>query len=381
MVRGAWLWRLVVVAGLVVSGASGASGQSPGDSIDPGGLRIGGEIKSVATHLSQDFLTGEGADTGAVDVNTLELSLGAAPHRYVDANVVFLMEEELDSGRAGQSLDLDQAYVVLAGTDRVLADRPEREDLDVSPWYLKVGKFYSPFGTRMEYHTFDVISEPQTLALGETLESIWMLGIAPSDRWKAYAGVFSGDGGDTESGGPEDEDLDDAVVGFDWQSSRVGVSVQWTNNLNNSVTLIEELGSGADENGGVSLYGRLEAGSLLLQAAWVSATDEYEAGPLTGGTPEALTLELTGRDLARVGGRSLDGTLVYERTDEWIDHPETVQGVVVDAALLPGVMASLEYLERDFDPALSNRLDDETLVSAQVSVGFAELLDRASPTS
>ncbi len=365
------LWRLLLVVGLVVLPA----GEAARGAVDPGGLRFGGAVRSVAAHLDQDFLGGGGADTGSVDVNTLELSVGASPHRYVDANVVLLMEEGLDSGRAGQGLDVDQAYVVLAGTERVLADRPGREDVNACPWYLKLGKFYSPFGTRMAYHTFDVISEPQTLALGETLESLWMVGLAPSDGWKAYAGVFGGDGGDTESGRAEDDDLDDLVVGLDWRTPRSELSVQWTNSINNSGTLIRELGPGADENGGLSLYGRLEGGPLLVQAAWVTATDEYEAGPLAGGTPEALTLELTARDLVRVGNRPLDGTLVYERTDEWIDHPEEVRGAVVDLGLMPGVMASLQYVRRDFDPVLANRLDQESLVAAQVSVGFSELLE------
>lgn len=374
MQRGAWLWRLVVVAGLVALPLSGALGNASEESVKLGGLRIGGHINSIASRLDQNFTGGGSEDTGAVDVNSLELGVTASPLRYVDASVVFLMEEGLDSGRATQDIDVDQAFVVLAGTHRVLADRPERRDMNVSPWYFKLGKFYSPFATQMDYHTFDVISEPQTLALGETLESTWMVGVAPSDHWRAYAGAFSGDGGDTEAGRGEDADLDDAVVGVDWTASRAGLSVQWTNNINNSIALIGELGRAADENGGVSLYGRLEGGSLLFQAAYVTVTDDYRAGPLAGLTPDALTLELTGRGLVRVGGRPLDATLVYEQTDEWVDHPETVRGAVVDVGVLPGVTGSLEYIDRDYDPALSTRLDDEELVSARVSVEFAELV-------
>lgn len=144
------------------------------------GVAVGGHVHSIATHLDQEFRGGGSDDTGALDVNYVELGLTASPVRAVDANVTLLLEEERDGGTPGDNFAVDQAYVVLAGNHRALADREDRGDFDVNPWYLRAGKFYVPFGTRMEYHTFDVISEPQTLAMAETLESQVTLGYTPT---------------------------------------------------------------------------------------------------------------------------------------------------------------------------------------------------------
>lgn len=344
-----------------------------------GGVHVGGHVHTLATHLDQEFQNGTSADTGAVDVSSLELALTSSPAAAVDASVTLLMEEELDDGRAGQDFDVDQAYVVLAGNHRVLADQPKRDGFDVSPWYLKAGKFYIPFGTSMDYHTFDVISEPQTLALAETLESAFQVGYSSRAGVNLYAGAFSGDGADSEQGRPADEEINDFVVGVDYSFGPGSLSAQWTNNLNNSITLISEAGPTARGVGGLSLFADVHPGPVRLQVAHVAALDEYEAGPLTGGAaanprPSATTVELTYGGLGRLGSGPVDGTLVYERTDEWLNHPEAVYGAVVDVSLFTGATGSVEYLQRAYDSNFSNRLSDEELVSFRVAVEFGDLL-------
>lgn len=343
-----------------------------------GGLQFGGHVNTLATSLDQSFQGGNGADTGAIDINSVELGLTASPMKHVDANIVWLREEGLDDGAPGDGFAVDQAYATIAGNNRVLADRDERNDFDASPYYVKAGKMYSPFGTRMEYHTFDVVSEPQTLALAETLESSVLVGYTPANSLNMYAGIFSGDGADSESGSAEDADIDDYVVGFDYSQDLGTFSVQWTNNINNSIALTNELGSGADANGGLSLYGRLNRGPVTLQLAHVRATESYDRGTLADSEPSATTVELTYSGITTFRDRPIAGTLVYEQTDEWVDHPDDIYGAVIDVPVTKGVTGSLEYISRDYDRAFSSRLDDENLISFQLSVGFDELLSEGS---
>lgn len=350
-----------------------------------GGLKIGGHVHSLATNLDQD-LSGSGSNhSGAIDVNSVELSLIASPLRAVDANVTWLLEEGFpDQGAPDDNFNVDQAYVVLSGNKRALTDREGRSNFNVNPWYAKVGKQYVPFGTQMEYHTFDVISEPQTLALSETLESSFLLGYTPSVKWKLYGGVFSGDGGDTEGGTAEDDDIDDFFLGLDAYHDYGGmVSLQWMNNINNSIALVEEAGPGVEEVGGLSAFGSWSHGNVKLQLAHVRALDEYDTGPLIPSgsgqaQPVATTMEVTYKGVTKLGDRPVNGTLVFDSTDEWAGHPDQVLGAVVDVAILPGVTGSVEYLTRDYDNTSSSGLEDERLISARVAVGFEELVQGAT---
>jgi len=339
-------------------------------------IELSGHLFTTATFLQQDFQDGTDADKGSVDVNSLELGATVSPLRALDAEIVWLLEEELDGGGPDDSFSVDQAFVTLAGNHRVLANRGDRKNFDVSPWYLKAGKFYSPFGTQMEYHTFDVISEPQTLALAETLETSFLVGYAPSEWWQVYLGGFSGDGSDRENGSAEDGDLDDVVAGMEFNSSWLSLDAQWTNNLNNSIVLVDELGDKADANGGVNLYGSVEYENWWLQVAHTMALDEFDqqSGNFAGNQPQATTVELTHQELGRLAGRPVAGTLVYEQTDEWPDHPDDIWGGVVDVPLYIGVTGSLEFIHRDFNNEFSNDLDDETLVSFQLGVEFSQFI-------
>jgi len=91
-------------------------------------------------------------------------------------------------------------------------------------------------------------------------------------------------------------------------------------------------------------------------------------------SPRATTVELTYSDFGSVLNRTVTGTLVYERTDEWVDHPENVYGAVLDVPIINDVTGSLEYIQREYDSDFSTGLNREELVSFRMAVGFEELL-------
>ena len=50
--------------------------------------------------------------------------------------------------------------------------------------------------------------------------------------------------------------------------------------------------------------------------------------------PSATTVEATYGGLMALASRPADGTLVFEHTDEWLDHPEDAYGLVFDVPVV-----------------------------------------------
>lgn len=331
-------------------------------------MELGGHLNVTASQLDTEDTGGNSEKVSDVNVTSLELGLVASPNRNADVNVVWLLEEEPGGGSPDQGFAVDQAFLTWSGTGRMLSERPDRAGLEDSPWYLTAGKIYIPFATNLEYHTFDVISEPQTLGLGETLESALQVGYNPADTVHVYGGIYGGRGADGNAAGSDDE-LNDLFLGVNAESDLGGVVVQWTNNINNSISLIDELDPTEDGNAGMTLYGHTNVGPAMLQLSYVSAQDEYTQGDFAARQPSAINAEVTFEGVGR-----WDITGVYSQTDEWFDHPENTYGVVFDTPLADGVTLSGEYLHREYDAALSSGADSEDLVAVRVSTEIGALI-------
>lgn len=372
----------LITAGALLTAPVGASAE--GNVAQ--GLQLGGHLHTLVSHQSTDNGGGGTEDASDVHVSSLELGLTASPFRYADATVVWLREE--DVGRTNPDFHVDQAFVTLAGTSRVLAGGTREGTVEDSAAYLQVGKMYIPFATNLAYHTFDVISEPQTLQLGETLESGVRVGYHPAEL-DVYAGVYGGAGqeGSLSDGEPADtDDLDDVFAGINYEGDAGGLAVQYMSNLNNSLALQEELGTRNDQEqltaaedavGGLTLFGHGEVGPLQGQLSYVTALADYELGNFAGRRPSALNGELTWTGAGMLPDeRPLRATLVYSHTEEWFDHPENSVGAVVGTDLAEGVAVAGEVLHRDYDSSLSSGADTETIASGRLAVGFSELLGR-----
>jgi hypothetical protein len=343
-------------------------------------MEFGGHLHTLASYQATESADGATDEVSDIHVNSLELGLTASPYRFLDANVVWLLEEGAGGGAADQAFAVDQAFVTLSGTPAMLKASDQRRRLaGVPPVYLQAGKFYAPFATDLNYHTFDVISEPPTLALGETLESGLRVGYA-AGAVHAFGGVFGGAGQD---GGPNgasidaaDDDLDDYFLGVAVAGAPGKLAVRYISNLNNSLTLQEELGKTAAGNAtaraeaanpGLALHGRTGAGPVTLQASYVAARDAYQYGALAGHRPTAATGELTYRV-----NHTWEATAVYHHTADWPDHAERGAGAVVGARLAPGLSLAAQYLHRRHDTDLSGT-DREQVAGLLLDVEFGEL--------
>jgi len=369
---------LLLLAGLLAGGEAQADPEERPDFLSS--MEIGGHLHTLATYHETEAAGGT-EEVSDIFVNSLEVGLAASPYRFLDANVVWLLEEAPGGGSPGQPFAVDQAFVTLSGTPHMLKRRENRRDMAGPPWYLQAGKFYIPFATDLNYHTFDVVSEPPTLVLGETLESGVRLGYYP-DGIHVFGGVFGGRGQEgaadrIPSDEPDqDEKLNDFFAGLSLQGGPGKVAVRWMSNLNNSITLQDEVGHQADgdptartedANPGLAVYVRTRAGPVTLQGAYVSAQNEYEQGLLAGHRPRAATGELTYR---------FDGiweaTAVYQHTGDWPGHARRGIGAVVGARLAPGLSVAAEYLERSHHRAHSS-IRGERLASLLLDVEFGEM--------
>jgi hypothetical protein len=347
-------------------------------------MEFGGHLHSIGIYHEKTPQQGNTDSRSDIQVNSVELGLASSPRPYMDTNIVWLLEEPTNGGSAGQSFAVDQAFVTLSATPRMLREHDQRDDMDGPPVYAQVGKFYAPFATRINYHTFDVVSEPPTLALGETLESGLRLGYRP-ENFHVFGGVFGGPGthgGDindannndaVDAGEAQNEQLDDFYAGVGVDGALGQITVQWMSNLNSSIALQNELNLTEDgeptdraeeANAGVNVYARTGTGPLTLQGSYVAVQEDYERGAMAGHQPAAATGELTYR-----ANDTWQATAVYHYTDDWPGHAERGVGGVIGARLAPGLSLAGQVLHREHDSGLSNT-DSENLAAVLLDAEF-----------
>jgi hypothetical protein len=175
--------------------------------------------------------------------------------------------------------NLDEAYIALGASETI-------------PYYLVAGRFYQPVGK------FDTvfISDPLTLELAEMNQTSAMAGYQNS--WLVLnVGAFNGD---VKEGVLPGDGGDDTISDFYAAVSltpvdQVKFGAYWLSDLMETYTL-KEVGEQIAQlpdykkEGGCGAYGKVELGSLTLNAEYVSSINGYQ---LEGGSyiPSAFHLE------------------------------------------------------------------------------------------
>lgn len=111
-------------------------------------VEISGLVEVEAGHNNPD----EGDDSSDVVLATAEIGIAAEINDWVSSEIVLLYEED------ETDLEVDVATVTIANPD--------------GPWYITGGQTYVPFGV---FET-NLISDPLTLEIGETRESVVLAG-------------------------------------------------------------------------------------------------------------------------------------------------------------------------------------------------------------
>ena len=300
------------------------------------------EIEAAAQQLH----LADGSSTAASDlaVATVQFGLGAKINETVSGNISVLFEED------SSALDVDEATV----------------DLAQGSWSARVGRQYLPFGV----YNSHFISDPLTLALGETRETALRAGYS-REHLALSAFVFNGD---VDKSGAEDH------LG-DWGASLVltpseGIEVggSFLSDLADSDAGL--LSAYESRVGGWSAFAIMEAGPFSLCTEALGALKDFAAadldadGDADGDRPLAWNLEVSWAPLEQV-----ELAVRYEGSSEFAGQPERQYGVGASWSPAENVTLALEYLRGTFDQGFGvdadgNILDKRDLVSAQLAVAF-----------
>lgn len=294
-----------------------------------------------------------GSDHSDVELSTVEVALDARPTDRLTGHLLFLFEEP-----EGDEVVVDEATVSLALSDML---------------GITAGREYVPFG---RFDSF-MVSDPQTLELGETRETALQLDFVSG----ALSGAVYGYSGDTRDAADGDSiGSFGASVDYGMESGAtlwaVGASV--TSNLGESDAL-QYLDAGGtpgalrDEVAGLGLHAAASVGRVAVIAEHLRALDEFAAGDLGGAVagprePSASNLEV---------GLELDGgwtlAAAYQRTDEahFAGLPESVLAATVGYQVSEHVGLALEVNHKeDYDIADGGSGDDSRTILGQLAVEF-----------
>ncbi len=314
-------------------------------------LTISGVVEVEAGFERMDFdAPGVGTEESSdIALATVELGVDVNIAKHVGGHILFLWEED-DT----EPVDVDEAFIILDGED-------------VVPLYLNAGKMYVPFGN-FESH---FISDPLTLEIGETRESAVRVGFA-NDMTEICVAVFNGDIDETGDDNHIRSFVGSATFTLPENSvSGLGLSmgVSYISNIADSDGLEGEISTGTidDEVAGFSAF--LSASLMdrfFLEAEYVGALDEFEAGELSFDDGNELQPTTWNFELAYVATETLEVALRCEGGDDLGDFlPEIQYGAVVAYSLFENTTLALEYLHGEFEND-----DEQDLITTQLAIEF-----------
>lgn len=301
------------------------------------------EVEGSATRLR----LGGGSNDSASDLTlaTAQLGLDARVNEQVAANLTMLYEE-------GGEPDVDEAFV----------------RLEQGHWQLRAGRVYLPFGA---FHSH-FISDPLTLALGETRQTAVELGYS---QGMVQVNVFAFSGNEGRPGREDhinDGGLSLAVTPAEGLEFGVGV-------LSDLAESNAELlgGNGYIRRAaGWSAYAHVQQGRLRLEAEILAAAHAYDAGDLDADTdghgdkPQAWNLEASWELTSELevaarcaGSRGL------------VEAPRRQYGLDLSWSPWENVTTSLEYLRQRYAAALApvsrtRAVEDSDQLTVQLALAF-----------
>lgn len=285
---------------------------------------------------------GNKANSSDISLATAQLNADAAINQYVNAHLALLYEEDPDDS-GNNNITLDEAVIGFKGGASW-------------PVYANAGRMYVPFG-HFESH---FISDPLTLALGETNDTAIVAGYA-NDIVDLNAGVFKGKVKETGKG----DQVNSAVASATFtlpMANKDGLAVtggvSYLANLAASDGLEAETINGevAETVGGASAYLSLAyAERFFFDVEYLGAFDSFAGGDLSfvdanNRKPQAWNLEaaakiVEGTELAvRYGGSDEAGNFLADQE----------YGVALLYDIFDNTAITIEYLFQEFQDDSNN---------------------------
>ena len=310
-------------------------------------LTISGLLEVEASGGTLEYADGSSAAASDLTLATAQLGLGMTLNDAVGGNLIFLYEE-------GGDLEVDEAAI----------------DLEQGAFFARVGRHYLPFGA---YHSH-FISDPLTLALGETRATALQLGYQP-DLVTLSAFAFNGA---ADQAGSEDHLSDWGVSLTVTPLAGLELGSSYLSDLadSNAALLAAPY---ARRVAGWSAFLHLAHGPLFFEAEYLAAVQAFAAGDLdgdgddSGDRPQAWNLECAFRP-----SENVELALRYGGSDEFAGQPQQQYGASVSWSPWQHTTLALEYLRGEFDQAFAGDLasssaspaDSRNLITAQLAYEF-----------
>ncbi|MCB1788791.1 MAG: LbtU family siderophore porin [Gammaproteobacteria bacterium] len=331
-----------------------AASNGEGDNASGGWMQrveIGGAVEIEANHHSPYV----GDNTSDVVVATAEIGIAAQINDWTSAEITLLYEED------DTPLEVDVAAVTFADPD--------------APWFVVAGRQYVPFG---EFES-NLVSDPLTLAIGETRESAVLAGIE-SNGFTAAAYVFNGD---NKENGDDRIDNFGATAGYsnEGENAAFSVSVGYINDIGDSENLQEAINDNlgnndiADHVPGWTAAAQFSSGPFVVIGEYVTATDSFTMAELpfrTGGAqPSAFNVE-AGYNFT-LAGKPAVVALAYQGSDEALalELPEKRIAAAIAVEVMDATTLSFEWArDDDYGVADGGTGERANTATAQLAVEF-----------
>ena len=298
-------------------------------------ISFGGLIEVDAALDENDKL----GDTSSITLATVELAIDAQINEKIKTHVLFLWEE--------------------GSTDPIALDEGTIE-LSFTPGFaVRAGKMYLPFGGFKTHF----ISDPQTLALGETNKTAALLKYS-TGMIEAEGGVFNGR---VDKAGRPDK-IDDYVLGVRFAPAEpVVIGAFYISDLAENDADITGLTTISKKVGGYGAYLLFALDKVKFDAEYIAAAKRFDAVDLdadsdgTGDRPMAWNMEAA-YDI----NERLEVAAKYEGNKDMPDLPKYQYGVAASYGLYENVAVGIEYLHGKYSDGAGER----DAVTAQLAVEF-----------
>ncbi len=318
------------------------------------GVEMSGVIELEAG--TTDPYTGE--HESDLVVATAEIGIAAQINDWVAGEITLLYEED------DTDLEVDVATITIANADK-------------TPFSFVAGQTYIPFGV---YET-GAISDPLTLELGETRETIAQVGFE-TNGWSGSIFAFNGD---VDSDAEDKLEQFGASLGYTTEFAQDGSAtfgVSYISSLGDSdalqdVLITTEPGS---YTGGMSAFASASYGSWTVIGEYLTATDEFGMGTLVhngdGAKPSAWNLEVDYETY--LFGVPMSLALAVQGTNQALalELPESRVLLAASAEMYENTTLSLElahdedYSSGDTAGAVSGTGKSADTVTLQLAVEF-----------
>ncbi len=359
------IFRVITVA-VVMSASWHVSAMAENTSSWFKNVTMSGAVEIEAFGTDSDGFSGD--DASDINVATAELGIEAVINDWTTANLVLLWEEE-DGG--SNDLTVDEAIITLA-------------NLDATPLYFTAGHTAVPFG---RFETM-MVSDPFTLDLGETKETLVLFGVKTEGF---YAGIY-GFNGDLDDASDNVIDNGGADLGFAWEGEdrSVDFGVGYINDIGDSDGISDvvsaNLPGGVDYQRnipGYAAHAMFTIGGFSLIGEYVSAAKSFDVSNElafngSGAKPSAWNLEAG--VAFHISGHESRVAIGYQRTKEalGLGLPEKRLSAAFSVVMLENTTLSLEWAhDQDYGAgdvdAVSGTAGsggDSDTITAQLAIEF-----------